>query len=798
MREAAAFQMSTFPDASTVKTPSGSVISTRSARARSSAIASQLRHVDAQSRELEVRADARHELACRERLDQVVVGACFEPFDRALGPARAETSTIGTLLVRGSARRSRSSSKPSSRGIITSLRTRSGGDSPRSRQRLLAVGDRLDLPVPAQQPGRDRRACPRCRRRSGCVPSFVGVRGLAYEVVVGGARLRLRASGRASSGSQRSASSTYGAAPRLRAAVPSGPPSWSSRQVRAPARQPDREGRADAGRALHADGAAVQSGQLVDERESDAASFVAARRHVPDPVEALEEVRQLGCRHTDAAVSHLQHGIVVLDEAATTAISPAIVNLSAFERRLSTIFSHASRSTQIGSPSGGQSTSRRSPAASIAERKALARSVVTAARSVGWKSASIRPDSAREKSSSVFTRRSNLRAFRRISSRSFRRSAGCVRPGEQLLERRQDQRQRRPELVADIGEEEGLRPIELCECLAPLPFGLCSFGVGDPRRNLSRNELQEREIVVVDRAALVQAEHQSTDRRRRPLLKRQDRCAAHQASRGRTGPETFEDVLEQERFAARGNRGERPRALRGVTAQRDDLRRNPCSPALHIRRRSESRDRTVGLEQVGKRERHGHTAAQHACRACADIERRPRTAGRCRQLAQDPQASCADHMAGRLRNRCEHARDRTRLVPDRAVREGEVTLLGEAAPLEQKQLVLRPGRLAALADSGEHRSDDLPDLREAVERRAGRAQPDACLRSTAHTRRCRASRTRAPTRSGWESGTRGRCSARFAGSAAIPPPARPAWPPNRAPGSARPAGTAARPTRRRP
>ena len=86
-----------------------------------------------------------------------------------------------------------------------------------------------------------------------------------------------------------------------------------------------------------------------------------------------------------------------------TSISPAKVNFSALERRLRVIFSHMSRSTWTSSGQGSGLTTRRSPARSMAERKVLARSAVSAARSVGSNEAWRRPASAREKSSRVLT-----------------------------------------------------------------------------------------------------------------------------------------------------------------------------------------------------------------------------------------------------------------------------------------------------------------------------------------------------------------------------------------------------------
>ena len=62
---------------------------------------------------------------------------------------------------------------------------------------------------------------------------------------------------------------------------------------------------------------------------------------------------------------------------------PMKVCFKALERRLSTTFSHISRSTCTGSGKGGQFTANVSPAFSTAERKTLVNSAVCAARSTG-------------------------------------------------------------------------------------------------------------------------------------------------------------------------------------------------------------------------------------------------------------------------------------------------------------------------------------------------------------------------------------------------------------------------------
>ena len=99
--------------------------------------------------------------------------------------------------------------------------------------------------------------------------------------------------------------------------------------------------------------------------------------------------------------------------------SPSRVNLKALETRFRTTFSHMSRSTKTGSGRGGQSTTSRSPAFSQADRKLLASSAVSTARSVGSYDARARPASIREKSSRVLTSFSSRSPLRwAVSSRS--------------------------------------------------------------------------------------------------------------------------------------------------------------------------------------------------------------------------------------------------------------------------------------------------------------------------------------------------------------------------------------------
>ena len=123
----------------------------------------------------------------------------------------------------------------------------------------------------------------------------------------------------------------------------------------------------------------VELDELSHEREADAAALERATLRTVDAVEPLEHAADLARRDPHAGVAHAHHrGVTFLRE--RTTISPASVNLNAFDRRVEEIFSHISWSTQTGSASGWQSTTNRSPARATSDRNELARSVVSCAR----------------------------------------------------------------------------------------------------------------------------------------------------------------------------------------------------------------------------------------------------------------------------------------------------------------------------------------------------------------------------------------------------------------------------------
>ncbi len=215
------------------------------------------------------------------------------PSMAASSPARADSSSTGMVRVRSSARSARTRPRPSSPGIITSDRIRSGRRPPRGLQRARAVAHRLDGPPRRQDARRGSRACRGCRRR----PGSARPRGPPPRPVTGSSA-RATATPPRGRRARRSGSAPAAARPD--------PGRAGARYVRRPRRHADGEGGALAGGARDLDRAAVQRDQLLDEREPDPRALVAAAARALHAVEAIEDPRQLVGGDPDPRVRHRQ------------------------------------------------------------------------------------------------------------------------------------------------------------------------------------------------------------------------------------------------------------------------------------------------------------------------------------------------------------------------------------------------------------------------------------------------------------------------------------------------------------
>jgi hypothetical protein len=64
--------------------------------------------------------------------------------------------------------------------------------------------------------------------------------------------------------------------------------------------------------------------------------------------------------------------------------------------------------------------------------------------------------------------------------------------------------------MADIGEEDGFRPVYLRECFGTFTLVLIGLGVGDGAGDLRSHEMQEIVVVLVKLQARIDADHEKT------------------------------------------------------------------------------------------------------------------------------------------------------------------------------------------------------------------------------------------------------------------------------------------------
>ena len=193
------------------------------------------------------------------------------------------------------------------------------------------------VPVAAAAGARRSRACRRCRRRRGRARRRARRLPRRRDVV-----------GRRPRGSQRSASSTNGAAPPARS--PSGPrvaPMRSAGRCARPERDATRERRAVAERALDVDRRRRAAGRAPAPARARCPMPSCVRARAPSTRWKRSNRRGSSrCRDADAGVARPSSSTRSPRRAqARPSISPSNVNLKAFESRLRTIFSHMSRST---------------------------------------------------------------------------------------------------------------------------------------------------------------------------------------------------------------------------------------------------------------------------------------------------------------------------------------------------------------------------------------------------------------------------------------------------------------------
>jgi hypothetical protein len=253
--------------------------------------------------ELQMSADPCRELARRERLRQVIVGAGREPLDARLltRPGRKENEGYRAerfLRPQGLEKRETVDSRHHDVGQQEiGPMARNGG------QRLFPVSHRLDDVI----------------RREQIVQVFphIGVIVRDQNAGAGGCRESpVRGRGRNLFEGERRARAAGNPAQHLLnvglARVSAGDERVRNldavaRQMGGAERHSNSERRALPERARDLDAAAMQFRELVDQGEPDAGAFLCASLGAFDPVESLEEPRNLTFRDADPRIRHLQH-----------------------------------------------------------------------------------------------------------------------------------------------------------------------------------------------------------------------------------------------------------------------------------------------------------------------------------------------------------------------------------------------------------------------------------------------------------------------------------------------------------
>ena len=156
------------------------------------------------------------------------------------------------------------------------------------------------------------------------------------------------------------------------------------------------------------------------------------------------------------------------------------------------------------------------------------------------------PASASEKSSSASTMTGEPLGGpdRRLQvARAGRRRRCAVDRLQQVLQRREQQRQRGAQFVADVLEELRLRPVEVGQRAEPVPFRVVGDGVGQRDPDLPADQVKERLVLLVQRPVRIDPEHHGADRSgasadRQRQHHRRVRGAADRAGPARTTPKT--------------------------------------------------------------------------------------------------------------------------------------------------------------------------------------------------------------------------------------------------------------------
>ena len=291
------------------------------------------------------------------------------------------------------------------------------------------------------------------------------------------------------------------------------------------------------------------------------------------------------------------------------------------------------------------------------------------------------------------------------SSSRGRRCVPAGQPGPELLHRAHDQRERGAELVADVGEERGLGPVELGELFGAPLLDLVGHRAVDQRRGLLGDQAEEG-FVGSSSACPALAASTMTPVAWPPASPASGSTRAWAGGVGHppagSSPNRAATSVTRHRLPAAQHLADRPaaRAVRERGRARPAAGRWRPGPVV-----------SAGPAQVDGGERDilpGPFQGRHH-----ELARFGDAAGAARlraQVLQGGEPPLADDPLGGVADRGEHPAHHPVVVVQRAVGVRPVRLLPVAVPVHRQQQVLRPGRLPAAHHRVQHRADDVPDL----------------------------------------------------------------------------------------
>ena len=617
-----------------------------------------------QPRDLQARVDPGEQLPRAERFDHVVVSSLFERLDARFFASARRQQHHGHLAHGGIGPHRARELLPVELRHHDVGQDEIGPRPPRRRERLLSVGDGLDVIASGEQPphvlahvavvvrpddarARPRRGLRHRRRHTRKPPQRLLDEGVGPER---GRRER-----------------ALGADPL-------------AREVRCPERHGDVEGAAAPLGALGLHVAAVHLRQLLHQREADPGPLVRAALRPLDAVKAVEDARQLGRGDARPGVDDLEN---------RTRVAAAQADRDApLEGELERVGDEVEDDLLPHLPIDVDGLGERRAVDDQLEPPALRRRS-EAGRQIGGQRGQVHRDVARLNPARLDAREVEQRVDQLLQAPrappgdleplALGVAERFVRILQQVFDGSGDERERGPQLVADVAEERRLRAIELGEHLGAPTLVLGSAGHRQSRRDVGPDQPQEVAVRLIGPPARADA---GDEPRRGRLPARRTRHDGDlsdrlgpRSSAQRTGPRQGLGLEDLER------RNERPeRAFARTELSRCNGITRLDAAGAHQRRRS-----AVAGSGVEKDEREIFGVA------CEDGRRRGEHVGDARRLlgdpaeiAQQPQPALTDHPPGRLADDAEHAVHAPGLVAHGIVRNVEVGLLEIAVALEKE------------------------------------------------------------------------------------------------------------------